>query len=79
MTYFYILIFFVNGEMDHGIVTKSEQACSDLMSQHMDYPDDMICEPTNQASSSIKPKFRPATHKSFASGQFDHLAHDDHR
>lgn len=55
MQFFYVLVFFVNGEMDHGVVTKSAQACSDLMSQHMDYQDDMICEPTMQASSSIRP------------------------
>ena len=59
MTFFTILIFFVNGEISHSIVTKSAQACSDLMSQHMDYPGDMVCEPTNQASSSIRPKPRP--------------------
>ena len=64
MTYFFVLVFFVNGEADHGIVTKSEQACSDLMGQHLSYSDDMSCEPTGQASSSIRPIFRPTTHVS---------------
>jgi len=59
MTFFTILIFFLNGEISHGIVTTSAQACSDLMNQHMDYPGDMVCEPTNQASSSIRPMPRP--------------------
>ena len=67
MTFFYVLVFFVNGEMDHGIVTNSAQECSELMSIHMSYPDDMICMNTDQASSSLKPKLRPTNHKSSAS------------
>lgn len=59
MTFFYVLVFFVNGEASHGIVTKSEQACSDLMGQHLDYDGDMFCWSTNVASSSIRPKPRP--------------------
>ena len=59
MEFFTILVFFVNGEMYHGIVTKSEQACSDLMEQYLDYPGDLSCEPTNQASSSIRPQSKP--------------------
>ena len=59
MEFFTILIFFINGEMYHGIVTKSEQACSDLMGQYLDYPGDLSCEPTNQASSSIRPQPKP--------------------
>ena len=60
MQFFYVLVFFVNGEMDHGIVTPSAKACSDLMEKHLSYPGDMICEPTNQASSSLRPKPRPS-------------------
>ena len=67
MQFFYVLVFFVNGEMDHGIVTSSEWECSELMSIHMSYPDDMICVNTGQASSSIRPKPRPTSHKSSAS------------
>lgn len=58
MQFFYVLVFFVNGEMDHGIVTKSEQDCSDLMTKHLDYPDDMFCWSTGVASSSIRPKLK---------------------
>lgn len=61
MQFFYVLVFFVNGEMDHGIVTNSEWACSDLMTKHLDYPDDMFCWSTGQASASIKPMARPHT------------------
>ena len=61
MTFFTILVFFVNGEMYHGIVTKSEQACSDLMEQYLHYPGDLSCEPTDQASGSIRPKPRPSS------------------
>ena len=67
MQFFYVLVFFVNGEMDHGIVTKSAWECSELMSIYMNYPDDMMCMNTGQASSSIRPKLRPTTHKSSAS------------
>ena len=67
MQFFYVLVFFVNGEMDHGIVTSSEWECSELMSIHMSYPEDMICMNTGQVSSSIRPKLRPTSHISFAS------------
>ena len=67
MTYFYVLVFFVNGEADHGIVTKSAQECSDLMGQHLSYPDDMFCWSTGVVSSSIRPKLRSTNHKSSAS------------
>ena len=62
MTFFYVLVFFINGEADHGIVTSSAQACSDLMGQHLSYPDDMVCWSTGVVSSSIRPKLRPASH-----------------
>ena len=76
MTYFFVLVFFVNGEASHGIVTKSEQACSDLMGQYLSYPDDMFCWSTSIASSSLKPILRPTSHIFSASEQSDHLAHD---
>ena len=76
MQFFYVLVFFVNGEMDHGIVTKSEWECSELMSIHMSYPEDMICMNTGQASSSLRPKLRLTSHIFSASEQSDHLAHD---
>ena len=59
MTYFFILVFYINGEMYHGIVTKSEQACSDLMEQHLHYAGDLSCEATDHPSGSIRPKPRP--------------------
>ena len=59
MQFFYVLVFFVNGEMDHGIVTNSEWACSDLMTKHLSYEGDMYCINTGVASGSIKPKLRP--------------------
>ena len=61
MTYFYVLVFFLNGEADHGIVTKSAQACSDLMGQYLSYDDDMFCWSTGVVSSSIRPEPRPHT------------------
>ena len=79
MTYFYVLVFFVNGEADHGIVTNSAQECSELMGQHLSYPYDMFCWPTGVVSSSIRPKLRPTSHISSASEQSDHLAHDSRR
>lgn len=59
MTYFFVLVFFVNGEASHGIVTKSEQACSDLMGQYLNHDGDMFCWSIGVASSSIRPKPRP--------------------
>lgn len=60
MQYFYVLVFFVNGEMDHGFVTQSEEACSDLMQEHLDHDGDLFCWSTGQVSSSIRPPIRPA-------------------
>lgn len=59
MQFFYVLVFFVNGEMDHGFVTNSKQACSDLMSKYLNHEGDLFCWPTTMASSSIRPKPRP--------------------
>ena len=76
MQFFYVLVFFVNGEMDHAIVTNSEWACSDLMGQHLSYPDDMFCWSTGVVSSSLKPKLRPTSHIFSASQQSDDLHRD---
>ena len=59
MTYFFVLVFFVNGEADHGIVTESEKACSELMGQHLDYDGDLFCWSAGVVSSSIRPQPRP--------------------
>ena len=59
MTYFFVLVFFVNGEADHGIVTESEKACSELMAQHLHHDGDLFCWSTGVVSSSIMPQPRP--------------------
>ena len=79
MTFFTILVFVLNGEIQKEIITKSERACSDLIGKHLTYEGDLFCIDTGITSSSIRPKLRPTNHKSSASEQSDHLAHDDHR
>jgi len=60
MEFFTILVFVLNEKITNQIVTKSEWACSDLMSKHLSYEGDMYCINTGVASSSIKPKLRPS-------------------
>ena len=60
MTFFTILVFVLNGEIQKEIITKSERACSDLMGKHLTYAGDLYCIPTHVASSSIRPKPRPS-------------------